>query len=72
MALDAERGQPLEVEVILGEVVRMARDVGIDVPVRINQLYSCGSHADDSVQRIEIMYGLLLVVQNQILGQRLA
>ena len=72
MALDAERGQPLEVEVILGEVVRMARDVGIDVPVSIHQLYNHGSRADEPVQRIEIMYGLLLVVQNQILGQRLA
>lgn len=35
MMLDAERGQPLEVEVILGEVVRMARAVNVDVPVRI-------------------------------------
>ena len=33
MMLDAERGQPLEVEVILGEVVRMARDYNVDVPV---------------------------------------
>ncbi|KAF6751183.1 6-phosphogluconate dehydrogenase [Ephemerocybe angulata] len=52
MMLDAERGQPLEVEVILGEVVRMAQQVGVDVP------------------RIETLYALLLVVQNQILGER--
>jgi 2-dehydropantoate 2-reductase len=33
MMLDLERGQPLEVEVILGEVVRMAQEVGVSVPV---------------------------------------
>lgn len=33
MMLDAERGQPLEVEVILGEVVRMAREHKVEVPV---------------------------------------
>ncbi|TFK29441.1 6-phosphogluconate dehydrogenase C-terminal domain-like protein [Coprinopsis marcescibilis] len=49
MLLDVERGQPLEVEVILGEVVRLARDVGVSVP------------------RVEMLYALLLVVQNQIL-----
>ncbi|KAF9467173.1 6-phosphogluconate dehydrogenase [Collybia nuda] len=49
MLLDVEKGQPIEVEVILGEVVRMARERGIEVP------------------RIETLYALLLVVQNQIL-----
>lgn len=34
MMLDAQRGQPIEVEVIIGEVVRMARSVGVDIPVR--------------------------------------
>jgi 2-dehydropantoate 2-reductase len=34
MLLDAEKGQPIEVEVIFGEVVRMARERGVDVPVR--------------------------------------
>ncbi|KAH6910591.1 ketopantoate reductase PanE/ApbA-domain-containing protein [Coprinopsis sp. MPI-PUGE-AT-0042] len=52
MMLDMERGQPLEVEVILGEVVRMAQEVGVGVP------------------RVEMMYALLLVVQNQILRVR--
>lgn len=33
MLLDARRGRPFEVEVILGEVVRMARSVGVDIPV---------------------------------------
>ena len=32
MMLDAEKGQAIEVEVILGEVVRMARQVNVDVP----------------------------------------
>ncbi|KAF8153049.1 6-phosphogluconate dehydrogenase [Crassisporium funariophilum] len=49
MLLDAEKGQPIEVEVILGEVVRMAKDLNVDIP------------------RIETLYALLLIVQNQIL-----
>jgi len=49
MMLDAQRGKPFEVEVIIGEVVRMARSVGVDIP------------------RIETLYALLLVTQNQIL-----
>jgi 2-dehydropantoate 2-reductase len=35
MMLDAQRGKPFEVEVIIGEVVRMARSVGVDIPVSI-------------------------------------
>ena len=35
MMLDMERGQPLEVEVILGEVVRMAEEVGVAIPVSL-------------------------------------
>jgi len=49
MMLDAQRGKPFEVEVIIGEVVRMARFAGVDVP------------------RVETLYALLLVAQNQIL-----
>jgi ketopantoate reductase len=33
MLLDVERGQPIEVEVIFGSVVRMAKERGIDMPV---------------------------------------
>jgi Ketopantoate reductase PanE/ApbA C terminal len=33
MLLDLERGRPIEVEVILGEVVRMARKSGVSMPV---------------------------------------
>ncbi|KAG2062479.1 hypothetical protein BDR04DRAFT_1123914, partial [Suillus decipiens] len=32
MLLDAQNGLPIEVEVILGEVVRLAKEVGVDVP----------------------------------------
>lgn len=32
MMLDAEKGQAIEVEVILGEVVRMARQASVDIP----------------------------------------
>jgi len=33
MFLDAQKGQPIEVEVILGEVVRMAKERNVNVPV---------------------------------------
>ncbi|PPR00951.1 hypothetical protein CVT24_000258 [Panaeolus cyanescens] len=49
MLLDLQKGLPIEVEVIVGEVVRMAKEVNVEVP------------------RVETLYGLLLVVQNQIL-----
>ena len=35
MMLDAQKGQPIEVEVIIGEVVRMAKSVGVKIPVCI-------------------------------------
>ncbi|PPQ77927.1 hypothetical protein CVT25_015402 [Psilocybe cyanescens] len=49
MLLDAQKGQPIEVEVIVGEVIRMAKANRVDTP------------------RLETLYALLLVVQNQIL-----
>jgi len=33
MFLDAQKGQPIEVEVILGEVVRMAKERHVNIPV---------------------------------------
>lgn len=33
MLLDVQMGRPIEVEVIVGEVVRMARERGVDIPV---------------------------------------
>ncbi|KAG2057987.1 6-phosphogluconate dehydrogenase C-terminal domain-like protein [Suillus hirtellus] len=50
MLLDAQNGLPIEVEVILGEVVRMAKETGVDIP------------------RIETLYALLAIIQNQTLG----
>jgi len=50
MLLDVRTNKPIEVEVIFGEIVRMARRWDVPVP------------------RIETLYGLLTVVQNQILG----
>lgn len=71
MLLDAQKGQPIEVEVILGEVVRMAKERQAEMPVSIHQwpkmcsinlvLLTLG------IQRVETLYSLLLVVQNQIL-----
>uniref|UniRef100_A0A0W0F2X2 Ketopantoate reductase C-terminal domain-containing protein n=1 Tax=Moniliophthora roreri TaxID=221103 RepID=A0A0W0F2X2_MONRR len=48
MLLDMRQGKPMEVEVILDEVVRLAKRVGVVIP------------------RIEMMYAILLAVQNQI------
>ncbi|KAH7912487.1 ketopantoate reductase PanE/ApbA-domain-containing protein [Hygrophoropsis aurantiaca] len=50
MLLDAQKGLPIEVEVIFGEVVRMAKSKKVDIP------------------RIETLYALLTLLQNQILG----
>ncbi|KAJ8700769.1 hypothetical protein PTI98_003761 [Pleurotus ostreatus] len=51
MLLDARRSQPMEVEVIVGEVVRMGKKYKVDMP------------------HIDMLYALLLVKQNQILGR---
>ncbi|KAH9942051.1 ketopantoate reductase PanE/ApbA C terminal-domain-containing protein [Amylocystis lapponica] len=48
--VDVERGRPTEVEVMLGELVRMGREHGVDMP------------------RIETLYALMLVIQNQLLS----
>ncbi|KZT00182.1 6-phosphogluconate dehydrogenase C-terminal domain-like protein [Laetiporus sulphureus 93-53] len=49
--VDVEVGRPTEVEVILGELVRMARREGVAVP------------------RLESVYALMLIIQNQLLCQ---
>ncbi|KAJ3850394.1 ketopantoate reductase PanE/ApbA-domain-containing protein [Lentinula lateritia] len=54
MLLDARKGQPIEVEVIVGSIVIMARERGVPIP------------------RIETLYALLLVIQNQALGRKLS
>ena len=46
MMLDAKKDKPIEVEVIVGEVVRMARSAGVDIPVStFDELHLC-RHAD--------------------------
>ncbi len=37
MLLDARRSQPMEVEVIVGEVVRMGKKYNVDMPVSVPQ-----------------------------------
>ncbi|KAI0693383.1 ketopantoate reductase PanE/ApbA C terminal-domain-containing protein [Cerioporus squamosus] len=49
MLVDVQAGRPMEVEHVVGEVVRMGRRAGVDMP------------------RMETLYALLLVVQNQAL-----
>lgn len=36
MLLDVQNGKPFEVEAIVGEVVRMARERKVDIPVRVS------------------------------------
>ena len=38
MLLDVENGRPFEVEAIVGEVVRMAKDRDVSIPVRASLL----------------------------------
>ncbi|PIL27977.1 hypothetical protein GSI_09921 [Ganoderma sinense ZZ0214-1] len=52
MLMDVQAGRPMEVEHVVGEVVRMGRAAGVDVP------------------RMEALYALLLVMQNQLLRQQ--
>ena len=72
MLVDLEMGRPMEVDVIIGWLVRKAREMGVDVPVswvlcfafafvRLNAKFLF------RVQRLELMYGLLTVMQGQIL-----
>ena len=49
MLVDTLAGRPIEVEVIFGNIVRLARRYGVETP------------------RIDVLYGLLLVLQNQML-----
>jgi 2-dehydropantoate 2-reductase len=68
MLVDARKGYPIEVEVIFGEVVRMAKERGVSTPVGLllvertitNELFFL-------FQRVDMLYALLLVVQNQVL-----
>ncbi|KAI9069939.1 6-phosphogluconate dehydrogenase C-terminal domain-like protein [Trametes sanguinea] len=52
MLVDARAGRPMEVEHVVGEVVRMGRRAGVGVP------------------RMETLYALLLVMQNQFLRKQ--
>ena len=72
MLVNLDNECPIEVEVILGEVVRMARARGVDVPVSLCVVYVRARErrrmADElSCQRVEMLYAMLLVVQNQLL-----
>lgn len=45
--IDVEQNRPIEVEVIVGEVVRLAKEVGVDVPrVEIVEALMRGLQAD--------------------------
>ena len=71
MLLDMENGLPLEVEPILGEVVRLAEQYNVDIPVGVNVCQSCiEADQECDIQRTQMMYALLLVIQNQILRER--
>lgn len=80
MLVDVEAGRPMEVEHVVGEVVRMGRRAGVGMPVSVVPLGFAGCCGPDSWpwrgvadtdgvcwQRMETLYALLLVVQNQAL-----
>lgn len=67
MLLDAKGGKPIEVEVIVGEVVRMAKEKGVAVPVGVTRSYTVSKLITYFLKRVEMLYALLIVVQNQIL-----
>jgi len=69
MLLDVQNGKPFEVEAIVGEVVRMARERKVDIPVGVSFVHSVEVRLIYYPQRIEMLYSLLLVIQNQILRQ---
>ncbi|KAI0324211.1 6-phosphogluconate dehydrogenase C-terminal domain-like protein [Cubamyces sp. BRFM 1775] len=52
MLVDVQQGRPMEVEHVVGEVVRMGRRAGVNLP------------------RMETLYALLLVMQNQFLRKQ--
>ncbi|TBU39322.1 ketopantoate reductase PanE/ApbA C terminal-domain-containing protein [Dichomitus squalens] len=52
MLMDVQAGRPMEVEHVVGEVVRMGRRAGVSMP------------------RMEALYALLLVMQNQFLRKQ--
>lgn len=47
MLLDAESGRPMELEVIVGEVVRMAKAANVSVPVSVMALTGWCMLTDD-------------------------
>jgi ketopantoate reductase len=47
MMLDAQKARPIEVEFTIGEVVRMARSVGVEIPVsNLNEMTAICSSTD--------------------------
>ena len=69
MLLDARRSQPMEVEVIVGEVVRMGKQYKVDMPVSLVASVAMDCTRLTLSQHVEMLYALLLVKQNQILGR---
>ena len=69
MLVDSELGRPIEVELILGEVIRLARKYNVEVPVSCC-FYDFVPLSLIVLQRMETLYALLIVVQNQILRKR--
>lgn len=71
MLLDVQKQRPFEVEAIVGEVVRMAQARKVEIPVSVGLGNDgCVSKVCSAVQRIEVLYSLLLVIQNQMLAGR--
>lgn len=72
MLVDLEAGRPIEVEVILGEIVRKAAEFGVPVPrYEITLVYRLSyPRAHTLTLRLQILYASLQVIQSKLLAGR--
>lgn len=66
--VDVESERPMEVEVLVGELVRIGRRLNVPIPVCLYiTLFLAKTLADYSLQRLEAIYAMLIVTQNELL-----
>ena len=69
MLVDLEEGRPMEVEPIVGNIVKTAKSVGIDVPRSVLESLGCPGTLL-TTYRLEVIYAQLRVTQRQMLHTR--
>ncbi len=71
MLVDVELNRPMELDVVVGEVVRLGREEGVPMPVSLKSFVvavDCvNAEYSNRMQKIEALYALLLIVQEQLL-----